>query len=99
MIIDDIRKGQNGNQQVVVDLINKFSPVLKKYARKLETEDAYFDLQAEFLDLILHLNCDQIRETGDGAMVQYLSRSIYHAYIKLLRQLIDNKMPCISTDY
>ncbi len=98
MIIDDIRKGQNGNQQVVVDLINKFSPVLKKYARKLETEDAYFDLQAEFLDLILHLNCDQIRETGDGAMVQYLSRSIYHAYIKLLRQLIDNKMPCISTD-
>ena len=35
MIIDDIRKGQNGNQQVVVDLINKFSPVLKKYARKL----------------------------------------------------------------
>lgn len=29
MIIDDIRKGQNGNQQAVVDLINKFSPALK----------------------------------------------------------------------
>lgn len=98
MIIDDIRNGQSGNQQAIVDLINKFSPALKKYARKLETEDAYFDLQAEFLDLILHLNCDKIRETGDGAMVQYLSRSIYHAYIKLLRQLIDNKIPCISTD-
>lgn len=98
MIIDDIRNGQNGNQQAVMDLVNKFSPALKKYARKLETEDAYFDLQAEFLDLILHLNCDKMRETGDGAMVQYLSQSIYHAYIKLLRQLIDNKMPCISTD-
>ena len=46
----------------------------EKYARKLETEDAHFDLQAEFLDLILHLNCDKMRETGDGAMVQYLSR-------------------------
>lgn len=79
-------------------LINKFSPALKKYARKLETEDAYYDLQVEFLDLILHLDCNTLRKTGDGAMVQYLSQSIYHAYIKLLRQLIDNKMPNISTD-
>lgn len=31
-------------------------------------------------------------------MVQYLSHSIYHAYIKLLRHLIDNKMPVSSTD-
>lgn len=36
MIIDDIRNGQNGNQQAVMDLVNKFSPALKKYARKLE---------------------------------------------------------------
>lgn len=98
MIIDDIRSGQCGNQQAVLDLISKFSPALKKYARKLETEDAYYDLQAEFLELILHLNCDKLRETSDGAMVQYLSQSIYHAYIKLLRHLIDNKTPMISTD-
>lgn len=31
-------------------------------------------------------------------MVQYLSQSIYHAYIKLLRHLIDNKAPTISTE-
>jgi len=98
MIIDDIRNGQKGNQQAVLDLVSKFSPAIKKYARKLETEDAYYDLQVEFLNLILHLNCDKLREMGDGAMVQYLSKSIYHAYIKLLRQLIDNKMPSISTD-
>ena len=75
MIIDDVRSSQKGDQQAVLDLINKFSPALKKYARKLETEDAYYDLQVEFLDLILHHDC-----------------------IKLLRQLIDNKMPNISTD-
>lgn len=98
MIIDDVRSSQKGDQQAVLDLINKFSPALKKYARKLETEDAYYDLQVEFLDLILNLDCSKLRETGDGAMVQYLSQSIYHAYIKLLRQLIDNKMPNISTD-
>ena len=29
MIIDDIRNGQNGNQQAVMDLVNKFLPALK----------------------------------------------------------------------
>lgn len=98
MIIDDIRSGQCGNQQALLELISKFSPALKKYARKLETEDAYYDLQAEFLELIFRLNCDKLSETSDGAIVQYLSQSIYHAYIKLLRHLIDNKAPMISTD-
>lgn len=98
MIIDDIRSSQQGNQQAILDLINKFSPALKKYARKLETEDAYYDLRVDFLELILHLDCDKLRETSDGAMVQYLSQSIYHAYIKLLRHLIDNKAPTISTE-
>lgn len=98
MIIDDIRSGQCGNQSAVLHLINGFSPMMKKYARKLETEDAYYDLQTEFIELILYLDCNKLRNTSDGAMVQYLSQSIYHAYIKLLRQLIDNKVPTISVD-
>ena len=52
MLINDIRNGQGGNQQAALDLVNQFSPALKKYARKLETEDAYYDLQVDFLDLI-----------------------------------------------
>lgn len=98
MIIDDIRKGQKGDDQAVLALISKFSPALKKYARKLGTEDAYYDLQADFLELVFHFDCEKQRETSDGAIVQYLSQSIYHAYIKLLRQLIDNKVPTMSVD-
>ncbi len=98
MIIDNVRNGQCGNQQAVLDLIDKFTPLLKKYARELKTEDAYYDLQAEFLELILCIDCNKLRETSDGAMVQYLSQSIYHAYIKLRRHLIDNKVPTISAD-
>ena len=79
MIMDAIRSSQRGNQQATLDLVKKFSPELKKYARKLETEDAYYDLQADFLEIILHLDCDRLRITSDGAMVQYLSQSIYHA--------------------
>lgn len=48
--------------------------------------------------LILRLDCDKLSSTGNGAMVQYLSQSIYHACIKLLRHLIDNKVPIISAN-
>lgn len=98
MIIDDIRSGQSGNQQSVLDLVRRFSPILKKYARKLETEDAYYDLQAEFLELIYRFDCSKLGSANEGAVVQYLSRSIYHAYVKLLGQLIDNKVPTISVE-
>jgi DNA-directed RNA polymerase sigma subunit (sigma70/sigma32) len=98
MIIDDIQNGQNGNQQAILNLIEKFNPVLKKYARKLETEDAYNDLQLEFLETILYLNCGKLNQQGDGAMVNYLSRSIYHSYVKLLQRLISKKIPAISVD-
>lgn len=98
MIIDDICNGQRGDQEAILNLVNKFSPTLKKYARRLGTEDGYYDLEVEFLDVLLHLDCNKLRETGDGAMVMYLSRSIYHAYIKLLRHLIDNKVPTGSVD-
>lgn len=96
MIIDDIRNSQLGNQQAMLDLVERFTPALKKYARKLETEDALNDLVLEFLEVILHLDCSSIRQQGDGAMVNYLSRSINCSYIKLLNRLIKNKIPCVS---
>lgn len=96
MIIDDIRNSQLGNQQAMLDLVERFTPALKKYARKLETEDALNDLVLEFLEVILHLDCSSIRQQGDGAMVNYLSRSINCSYIKLLNRLIKNKIPCVQ---
>ncbi len=90
MIIDDIRKSQLGDDTATLNLIEKFKPALKKYARKLETEDAYYDLQVEFLDLISHIDCTTLKTKNDGAMVQYLVKSIYHAYVKILQKSIDN---------
>lgn len=91
MIIDDIRKSQSGDDAATLGLVEKFGPVLKKYAWKLETEDAYYDLQLDFLDLIYHIDLAALKTTSDGAMVQYLVKSIYHAYVKALRKIIDNK--------
>lgn len=77
MIIDDIRNSQLGNQQAMLDLVERFTPALKKYARKLETEDALNDLVLEFLEVILHLDCSSIRQQGDGAILSAVVRMTF----------------------
>ncbi len=98
MIVQEIRESQKGNQQATLNLIERFAPLLNKYARKLEPEDGFYDLQLEFLELILHLDCDKVNMQNDGALVNYLSHSIYHSHIKLLKRVITRKTPTISTE-
>lgn len=98
MIVQEIRESQKGNQQATLNLIERFAPLLNKYARKLEPEDGFYDLQLEFLELILHLDCDKVNMQNDGALVNYLAHSIYHSYIKLLKRVITRKAPTISTE-
>lgn len=52
MIIDLIQESQHGNQDATMKLIKTFSPTLRKYARALEIEDAYQDLQLDFIEVI-----------------------------------------------
>ena len=56
MIFKNVISSQGGDKQAMLWLVNKFEPTLKKYARKLNTEDAYNDLVADFLESILRIN-------------------------------------------
>ena len=47
MIFNNVTRSQNGDKQAMLWLVSKFDPALKKYARKLNTEDGYNDLVAE----------------------------------------------------
>ena len=98
MIIDTVQECQRGNQEAKLELIKKFEPALKKYARKLGTEDAYYDLQLDFLETINAIKCDGLKQCGDGAMVNYLSRSIRHACANRIREIIAQKTVSDSID-
>ena len=98
MLIDEILRCQDGDHQSMLDMIEKFNPILKKYARKLGTEDAYQDLLLEFLETLLRLDCGRLEGRGDGAVVNYISKSVYHAYIKLLHQLLETKYVVLPLD-
>jgi len=45
-IIGIIINAQNGDQDAVVQLVHKFIPLIKKYSREMDYEEAYADLVA-----------------------------------------------------
>ena len=98
MIIDLIQESQRGNQDATLELIKTFGPSLRKYSRLLKTEDAYHDLQLDFIEAILSIRCDKLNTRSDGAMVNYLSRSIRHAYARRVRNIIATKVPSTPLD-
>lgn len=85
-IYDCIVDYQNGDKNKVLHIINKMNPVLYKYANKLNYEDAYNDLQLFLIIRISTFNCERIKNKSDGAMVNYIEKSIYHEYIKLSKK-------------
>jgi len=98
MLVDKIRSAQEGNQEAQERLLLKFNPLIIKYSRKLFWEDAYQDLILDFIELIHHLPLDTLRSTEDGHLVNYIARSIRHAYIKQLNHYFNQPKVTTSTD-
>ena len=86
------------NSQVMLDLIKKFDPLLKKYGRKLEMEDGYEEMQLEFIELIHKINAKPHLNLSEGAMVNYIVSSIKNSFYKLLREKKKQLQPSISFD-
>jgi RNA polymerase sigma factor (sigma-70 family) len=79
---------QNGNNEHVEELIEKFSPLLKKYAYKLKYEDALSDLILIFIETLNKIPIERFTKNDQGAIFNYLSHSIYNAYISLMKNYI-----------
>lgn len=79
------RLASNGSESALLILLDRFSPLFKKYARKFEYEDTYSELQLQFISLI-HNFPTQAENWNDGQTVAYLAKCVHTAYIKLSRQ-------------
>ncbi len=84
MISDLIDKSQKGNFDTTLLMIEKFNPLLKKYAYKLYYEDAYSDLLVDFIELLHRISLSRINDTSEGKMVSYIYKSINSSFIKRL---------------
>lgn len=76
-----------------LELIDRFDPLLKKYATKLAYEDAYEDLRLFFIELINKMHSKDISKKSDGNIVNYIVRSINNHYIFLSKAHYSFEIP------
>lgn len=98
MLIDDIIKIQNGDSDLTLKLIEKFNPMLKKYAHNLYYEDAYHDLLADFIELLSNIKVERMQNKDEGCMISYVITSIHSSYIKKLIKIKQMKNFIIYSD-
>lgn len=86
MLIDKIREAQSGSQQHMLEIIEKFRPLLRRYARLLNYEDAINDVTVEFIALLTQMNISIFANKGDGAVVCYINQAVIHSYVMLSKR-------------
>ena len=84
ILCDLIVSAKDKNKDSLMEIINKFRPLIKKQAYALNYEDAENDLIVDMIELIYNMPFFQ----HDGQAVTYISTSIRHSYVKFLKQRI-----------
>lgn len=101
-ISEGIQDIQNGDREQALALLEKFSPLLKKYAFFLQSEDALQDFQCFLLAFAKNLQLNELTISTDGAIISYINKAIYHHYIALSKAK-RHQLPTVSiesqTDY
>lgn len=92
MLYDQIALAQNGDEFVMLALIEQFMPLITRYAKLLNTEDAFEEMRLVFIELIMELRLDKLRSHSDGVLVAYITKTIRTKYIakNKRRELEDN---------
>jgi len=97
-LYDMLKSAQDYDEGSQLALIIQFSPLLKKYAYRLNTEDAYEMLLLDFFELFMGMDIDGMRETSDGAFVKYFENSVRNAYIKHLKRIMNDRNTILIDD-
>ena len=82
MTADLIARSQAGNQNATLKLIQKFNPLLKKYAGKLYRDDAYDDLLVDFIELLHDIQLKRVHSKAEGCLVAYINKAVRGFYLK-----------------
>lgn len=95
-LYDKIKKIQNGDKEELMIFIENFNPLIQKYKRKLNYEEAETDLIISLIELLLTLNLNNFIKYNDGAIIKFISNSIRNKSIDLFRKFILNKKDALE---
>ena len=73
------------DNNTLLKLVRQFMPLLKKYAIRMNAEDAYFDLQLDFIEMIHNIDLAHMKRKDDHTLLSYIAKSVYNSFIKRSR--------------
>lgn len=73
MLYEIICRAQNGDKEAMQELVDRFTPLMRKRANKLGYEDAYEDIRLFFIELIYSMKLEKIRLKEDGGITSYIN--------------------------
>lgn len=76
---------QHGNTEQMLTLLEKFKPLLRKYAYFSHSEDAYQELQCDLLKSAMDMRLDKLTISTDSAIINYICKVVYHRYVSIIR--------------
>ena len=82
-LLNKIIEAQNDHEEKLTVLIENFTPLLKKYASRMNYEDAFADLRLEFIEIILGIDPKRFVSYKEAQMLSYIKISVRNAYIRL----------------
>ena len=88
-------RAREHDEAAMVELIERFYPLFKKYALKLEYEDAYEDLILWFIELI---KSDRLTTLQEEVIVSYIHVSVNNYYKKKIGKVIESKREIVLSN-
>lgn len=82
MLLEMLRKAQSGSDESTMMIIEKFDPILRKYASLLyRCNDPYEELRCHLIRLIKETPWEDIKIKNEGAYTNYIVHSLHNAYL------------------
>lgn len=77
---------QGGDANAALELVEKFKPLIKRYAFFLHREDSFEDLQRFLLSMLKTWDTSRLSSTDDATVTRYIANSVKNEYIALSKQ-------------
>ncbi|WP_055667329.1 sigma-70 family RNA polymerase sigma factor [Desnuesiella massiliensis] len=85
-LYESIHLCKDGNKDILLEIINKFNPLLNKYSRLLNYEDAKSDFTLFFIELVYKFPINNEAFIQDAYIVSYINKAIKNKYIHLSKK-------------
>jgi len=93
-----IVKARDNDNDAMLELIKRFRPLMLKYAKKLNYEDAYEDILFEFIRLVKSGVMDKLDDGQEGKVVSYIRECIKNFYKKKIQKVVKLKKEIVLSD-